>query len=54
MNPARMAQNLDIFDFELTEEDKQQIATLEESKSQFFSHADPEMVKALSSRKLNV
>ncbi|MGZ1630080.1 aldo/keto reductase [Staphylococcus argenteus] len=54
VNPARMAQNLDIFDFDLTEEDKQQIATLEESNSQFFSHADPEMVKALSSRKLNV
>ncbi|HGX1180790.1 TPA: aldo/keto reductase [Staphylococcus aureus] len=54
VNPKRMAQNLDIFDFELTEEDKQQIATLEESNSQFFSHADPEMIKALTSRELDV
>ncbi|OEL00983.1 2,5-diketo-D-gluconic acid reductase [Staphylococcus succinus] len=54
VNPERMAQNLDIFDFELTDEDKNKIATLEESNSQFFSHADPEMIKALSSRKLNV
>ncbi|HDR3224732.1 TPA: aldo/keto reductase [Staphylococcus aureus] len=54
VNRKRMAQNLDIFDFELTEEDKQQIATLEESNSQFFSHADPEMIKALTSRELDV
>ncbi|PHK50125.1 aldo/keto reductase [Staphylococcus edaphicus] len=54
VNPKRMAQNIDIFDFELTAEDKNKIATLEESNSQFFSHADPEMIKALSNRKLNV
>ncbi|MEZ2000428.1 aldo/keto reductase, partial [Staphylococcus aureus] len=29
-------------------------ATLEESNSQFFSHADPEMIKALTSRKVDV
>ncbi|EVA39295.1 hypothetical protein O584_02721, partial [Staphylococcus aureus M0532] len=27
---------------------------LEESNSQFFSHADPEMIKALTSRELDV
>lgn len=54
VNPERMAQNIDVFDFKLTHEDKNKIATLEQSNSQFFSHADPEMIKFLSSRKLNV
>lgn len=54
VNPERMKQNLDIFDFELTDEDKAQIATLDSNDSQFFSHADPEMIKALTSRRLNV
>ncbi|WP_145519892.1 aldo/keto reductase [Staphylococcus warneri] len=52
--PERMKQNLDIFDFELTDEDKAQIATLDSNDSQFFSHADPEMIKALTSRRLDV
>lgn len=54
VNPERMKQNLDIFDFELTDEDKSQIATLDSNDSQFFSHADPEMIKALTSRRLDV
>lgn len=54
VNPERMKQNLDIFDFELTDEDKAQIATLDSNDSQFFLHADPEMIKALTSRRLDV
>lgn len=54
VNPERMKQNLDIFDFELTDEDKAQIATLDSNDSQFLSHADPEMIKALTSRRLDV
>lgn len=49
VNPERMAQNIDVFDFKLTDEDKSKIATLEQSNSQFFSHVDPEMIKFLSS-----
>lgn len=52
--PERMQQNLDVFDFELTDDDKQQIATLNDGESQFFSHADPEMIKWMESRKMNV
>ena len=52
--PERMQQNLDVFDFELTDDDKQQIATLNDGESQFFSHADPEMIKWMASRKMNV
>lgn len=50
----RIRENIDVFDFELTNEDKQAIETLESGDSQFFSHTDPEMVKWMASRKLNV
>ncbi len=40
----RMAQNIDIFDFSLTPDDKAQIATLETAGSQFFNHDDPAAV----------
>lgn len=41
----RMRENFDIFDFNLTDEDMKEIATLDLKKSQFFSHHDPEIVK---------
>lgn len=52
VNPGRMAQNLDVFDFELSAGDMEQISTLDEGKSQFFDHQDPEMVRWLASRRL--
>ncbi|MBC1954528.1 aldo/keto reductase [Listeria welshimeri] len=54
VKPERMAQNLNIFDFELNEEDKAEIATLNQGESQFFSHSDPEMIKWMASRKMNI
>lgn len=50
----RMIENQAIWDFELTADDMAQIATLDTATSQFFSHSDPEMVKWLSSRKLDI
>lgn len=47
----RMRQNIDVFDFTLTDEDMAAIATLDEEKSLFFSHYDPETVKFLLSFK---
>lgn len=41
----RMAQNIDIFDFELTPEEMAQIATLDTGKSLFFDHHDGEVTK---------
>ncbi|KXT88380.1 aldo/keto reductase [Streptococcus oralis] len=38
----RMQENFDIFDFALTEEDMQAIAALDQEKSLFFDHQDPE------------
>ncbi|MGM0240726.1 aldo/keto reductase [Enterococcus sp. AZ103] len=54
VNPDRMAQNLAVFDFSLTDEDKAQIATLNVGASQFFSHADPEMIKWMAGRTMDV
>ncbi|MGX7150163.1 aldo/keto reductase [Enterococcus ureasiticus] len=54
VKPERMAENLAVFDFELSDEDKAAIATLNEGESQFFSHADPAMIKWMASRKMNV
>ncbi|MBR1835411.1 MAG: aldo/keto reductase [Bacteroidales bacterium] len=41
----RMAQNLDILDFELSADDMAQIATLDTGKSLFFDHHDGEVTK---------
>ena len=46
----RMQQNLDVADFELTNDQMEQIATLDAGESQFFSHTDPEMVRRLTDR----
>lgn len=54
VKPERMVENLNVFDFELTEDDKTQIATLNQGESQFFSHYDPEMIKWMASRNLNI
>jgi len=50
----RMAENFNIFDFELTSEDMGLIATLDQKESAFFDHRDPAMVKWLTSRKLDI
>ena len=41
----RMQQNLDIFDFELSQEDMAAIAALDTKQSLFFDHHAPEVVK---------
>ncbi len=43
----RMEQNFDIFDFELTEQELDQIRALDTGKSLFFSHQDPETVEMI-------
>lgn len=54
VNKDRIEQNINVFDFELTEEDKQEILSLNDGESQFFSHQDPEMVKLMASRVMNI
>ena len=45
----RMAQNIDVFDFTLTDEQMSRIATVDTGASLFFDHRDPAMVSRLGS-----
>ena len=53
----RMIQNIDVFDFRLSDEDMTAIAALDTATSSFFSHYDPAMVewfvKMVEERKKN-
>ena len=44
-----MKQNFDVFDFVLNEDEMNQILQLDQAKSLFFSHQDPETVERLTS-----
>ncbi|WP_239614685.1 aldo/keto reductase [Cohnella mopanensis] len=50
----RIIENINIFDFELDQADMESIAALDTKQSLFFSHRDPEMVKWLGTRKLDI
>ena len=50
----RMAENIAIFDFELSDVDMAGIAALDTNTSSFFSHRDPAIVKWMSERTLDI
>jgi len=49
----RMAENFDVFDFVLTDDDMARIASLDTGTSQFFDHRDPAAVERLNSLRRN-
>jgi len=49
-----MLENIDIFDFELFNDDMNKIVAMDTATSAFFSHWDPAMVEWLTRRKLDI
>jgi diketogulonate reductase-like aldo/keto reductase len=54
VHKERMMGNIGVLDFELSGEDMAAITMLDTKRSSFFDHRDPEMVKWLGTRKLDV
>ena len=53
VRPERMAENLDIFGFTLTDEEMQAIATLDTGRSPIYNDQDPAVVKGISTYKIH-
>ena len=53
VRPDRMKENLDVLNFQLTDDQMAHIAALDTSESLFFSHRDPAMVSAIGSRRIH-
>jgi 2,5-diketo-D-gluconate reductase A len=45
----RMRENIDVFDFELTDDEMTRIAEMDRGATLFFDHADPAWVSRLNS-----
>jgi 2,5-diketo-D-gluconate reductase A len=47
VRPERLAENLDVFDFQLTDDEMTRIAALDTGTTAFFDHRDPDVAKRL-------
>jgi 2,5-diketo-D-gluconate reductase A len=53
VRPERMRENIEVFDFELTDDEMTRIATMDRDETLFFDHRDPAMVSWLGERRLD-
>jgi 2,5-diketo-D-gluconate reductase A len=53
VRPERMRENIDVFDFELTDGEMARIAELDTGESLFFDHRDPAAVSRLGTMRIN-
>lgn len=54
VHKARMAENFNIFDFELSADDIKTMNALDKHESQFFNHRDPEAIESIFGSSLRV
>jgi|SRR5579872_3349380 len=54
VHKERMVENFNIFDFDLSASDMEAIKSLDTKTSLFFDHRDPEIIKWMGSRKLDI
>jgi 2,5-diketo-D-gluconate reductase A len=50
VRPDRMRENIDVFDFELNDDEMARVAAMNTGTTLFFDHRDPDMVSWLNSR----
>ena len=53
VRPERMAENLDVFDFSLTDDEMARIAAMDTGASLFFDHRDPAVVSRLGKARID-
>lgn len=54
VHQKRMAENIDVFDFELSDDDMKAMAGLDKNESQFFDHRDPVTIEQIFGSSLRV
>ena len=47
VHPQRMAENINVFDFDLSADDMKTMASLDKGESQFFDHRDPVTIEQI-------